>query len=193
VLVVEGRDDYLFFQALLSHLGQATEFEIWEFQGIGKWPPYPAALRVTPGFDQVTSLGIVRDADQDAAATFQSICDALKRANLPVPPQIGVSAPGPPRVAAFVLPDCGSQGMLETLCIRSVAADPAIPCITRFFTCVSRRGLPMPASMDKARVRAFLASRQTPDLLLGHAAHAGHWPWDHPAFEPIKQFLLALL
>jgi hypothetical protein len=36
-----------------------------------------------------------------------------------------------------------------------------------------------------------LASRPRPGLRLGEAAEASIWPWDHPAFEPLKAFLNA--
>jgi hypothetical protein len=44
----------------------------------------------------------------------------------------------------------------------------------------------------KARVQLFLAPRPRVPRLVGEAADAGHWPWEHPAFQPLLTFLRAL-
>jgi hypothetical protein len=72
-----------------------------------------------------------------------------------------------------------------------VGSDSAFSCIEQFFKCVSET-VGSPANMDKARLHAFLASRRKPNLSFQQATIAGYWPWDHPAFEPIIQFLRTL-
>lgn len=82
--------------------------------------------------------------------------------------------------------------MLETLCLQAVVSDPAIKCVDRYLECVAKRMGSLPGNRDKARLHAFLSSRPKPDLLLGQAASAGYFRWDHPAFDHVKQFLLGL-
>lgn len=57
--------------------------------------------------------------------------------------------------------------------------------------------IPISPAVDVTKVHAFLASRYTPNLSLGTAAQKSgredrYWRFDHPAFDPIKQFLRML-
>lgn len=187
-LLVEGRDAEVLFRALLSAQG-LTGIQVQDFGSITELRGFLKALVRAPGFAEVVTLGVVRDAETDAAAAYQSVCGALAHAELPAP---GALAGVLPRTAVFILPDGAAPGMLETVCLESVTGDPATPCLDPFFECVRQQGGTLPGNMVKARLHAFLATRPKPNLLLGQAAHAGYWPWDSPAFEGIKQFLASL-
>ena len=193
-LVVEGKSAERLFSALLSALG-ITEIEIHDFGGTTELRGFLKAFKRTPGFDPgVNSLGIVRDADNDPKAAFQSVRDALSNAELPGPekPDEPVVVEGF-RVAIMVLPDSGTKGTLETVCLSSVVDDPAMECVDRYLECLSSSKLTkLPGNLDKARVQTFLASRSRPGLLLGEAAAKGHWPWDHSAFEQVRAFIQSL-
>jgi len=192
LLLVEGQDAFQFFKALLQHLDLLDKIEIRNYGGVTDWAAYLNTLKVTSGFASVTSIGIVRDAEANASSAFESVCDGLKQAGLHVPSQPGSMTSGRPRIAVFILPDCESSGMLETLCLRAVENDPGTLCVAEYFACLQRKGLSLPTNMPKAQVHAFLASRPKADLLLGQAAHAGYWPWHSQAFDRLKQFLRAL-
>jgi hypothetical protein len=191
LLVVEGTDARVFFDVLLEQMGLAGTVQTQDFGGVNELPLFLRTLPVTSGFSQVTSLGIVRDAEANARSAFQSVCGSLKKAGLSVPHQPRVAARGSPNVAVFVLPDCMNPGMLETLCLQSVEADPIMPCVAKYFECVGANGS-LPNNIDKARLQALLASRSRPGLSLRDATKAGYWPWDSPAFDPLKEFLRAL-
>lgn len=85
-----------------------------------------------------------------------------------------------------------TPGALEDLCLQSVTQDPAMLCVGVYFQCLQKQGLPMPSNLPKARVQAFLASRQEAGKRLGEAAQAGYLPWDDKAFEPVRNFLQQL-
>jgi hypothetical protein len=167
VLVVEGSDAFQFFKALLRHLGLLTEIEIRNSGGVEEWLAYLRTLVGTSGFAEVTSLGVVRDAEANAESAFESVCSGLRQVKLGVPPQPGAITEGNPRVSVFILPDCVNPGMLETLCLQAVRADPAMSCVEEYFQCVQKQGLALPNNLPKAQLHAFLASRPKPDLLLG--------------------------
>ncbi len=82
--------------------------------------------------------------------------------------------------------------MLEDLCLAAVQADPATPCVDAYFTCLQTQTGKLPNNLAKARAHVWLASRPEPDRRLGEAAQSGYWPWADPAFDPLRQFLLAL-
>lgn len=189
VLAVEGHDAFQFFKALLRQLSLLTDIEIRNFGGVDDLSDFLNLLIITPGFDRVTSLGIVRDAETNADSAFQSVRGKLAMAALSVPEHPVSIADGNPKVSVFILPDCENPGMLETLCLRAVSDDMGMACVEEYFNCTKSQGLALPSNMPKAQVQAFLASKPRPGLLLGQAAHEGYWPWDHPALDKIKQFL----
>ena len=191
LVLVEGVDDKFFFEALCQHLG----LNDIQFRKIDGKDNLPKALRVVvndPGFSEVIALGIILDADDDPKATFQSVCSALQKVELPVPTQPMTPAPGPPRVLVMILPDNQSPGALEDVCLRAIARTPAMKCVDKFFCCLRRQGLSLPKSLSKAKVLAYLTSMPEPDKGFRWSAQAGYWDWDHPAFSDLKDFLRSL-
>jgi hypothetical protein len=192
---VEGRDTFPFFMACLRELNLLHVVEIRNMGGIDELDAYLDTLQSISGFNRVTSLGIIRDAEAETAElAFESVCHSLRRAGLPVPTRPMTPTVGEERqVSVFILPDCANPGMLETLCLQAVQADPVMTCVDDYFQCAESRGAVIPTHwLPKARARVFLASRPRPHLLVGQAAHEGYWPWDNPAFDLLKQFLRAL-
>lgn len=188
VLLVEGHDAFQFFKALLRHLNLLSEIEIRNYGGVNDLN-YLETLKITSGFENVASLAIIRDAERNATSAFNSVCNLLRQADFDIPSGPITPTGGFPEISVFILPDCINEGALETLCLQLVQNDPAIPCVNQFFTCIQNSNLPLPGNMVKAKLHTFLSSRERPHLLLGQAAHAGYWPWDHAALTPLKEFL----
>jgi len=189
---VEGPDDSRFLAALLRHKQIEAEFEIRDVEGVNNFNGLLRTLPAVTGFVNVVALGIVRDADQSMQSAFQSACSALKNANLSIPKYPLTIAGKLPRVSVFIWPDCKNTGTLETLCLEAVRDDPAMPCVAQYFECLDSQKVMQPKAIQKAYLHTFLASREKPGLRIGEAAENGYWDWNHPAFDPIKQFLCAL-
>lgn len=109
LLVVEGKEDELFFEALVEHLS-LRDFQIYSAGGKERLRNNLIALAKTPGFSEVVSLGVVRDADENPNAAFQSVRDALKAAGLPTPKRPSQHVGEKPRVAVLILLERTSQG-----------------------------------------------------------------------------------
>ena len=77
-------------------------------------------LSKMPGYQRLKSLGIFRDADQNAKSAFQSVEYYLKASQLASPSKSGQFADGKPRVGIFILPDGVKEGMLEDVCLAAV-------------------------------------------------------------------------
>ena len=192
LLLGEGEDEVRFFRSLLQHLGL---HDIQVAQTGGKRQRIHAFLKALPsfpGFSSLSALGVTCDADGDAHIEFQSICGGLGHAGFSVPGRMGERTTGPLHVSVYVLPDCASEGTLETLCLNSVADDPAAACVDQYFACVEREAKRQPANRWKARVHAWLSSHERPDLRLGEAAERRYWPFDGEAFAPLCAFLRQL-
>lgn len=188
LLVVEGREEQMFFEALNQHLG-LKKIQIMPIGGKEKLRGNLKALVRSPGFPQVVSLAVVRDADEDPDGAFQSVRDALQAAGLPTPEKAFEPVNENPRVAVLILPKADRSGMLEDLCLEAVVQDPAMECVERYFQCLQEKDLTLPHNISKAKVQVFLASRPKAGLRLGEAAQAGYWPWDAEAFHQVKNFL----
>jgi len=189
-LIVEGNDEARFFGALLRHLNVA-DLQIQNAEGNRNFGAFLKAVADMPDFDRVAWLGVVRDAEADPSAALASILDALSRAGLPRPARLDGPRDAVPQTDILILPDNVSPGMLETLCLRSVEADPALECVEGLFDCLRDRGLPVPRHLEKARLQAFLATRSNPARLLGEASDQGVWPWQSNALSIVRAFVLA--
>lgn len=194
LITVEGKDELNLLSALKDQLG-IGDIEIRCLGGRYSFSTKLKSLMITPGFISVVSLGVMRDANSNASATFQSVCDALRNAGLPVPTQPLTRAKadrGKPQVVVLIVPHGASKGMLEDICLQSMGKDPAMACVEAYFKCLARNLGKLPSNLSKAKVHAFLSSREQPDLRLGEAAKAGYWPWTHQAFDQLRQFLSLL-
>ena len=191
LLIVEGKEDELFFSAFCHHLG-LNDIQVLSIGGKTNLPSNLKALKKATNFSQVTALGIIRDADEDANAAFQSVCSALQHAGLPKPPKPMTPSSERPRVSVMILPDNQSPGALEDICLKAIAGTPAMRCVDEFFCCLQRHHLPPSKNLSKAKVLAYLTSLPEPDKRLGESAQSGYWNWDHPAFSDLKDFLRSL-
>jgi hypothetical protein len=191
LLAVEGIDPFGFFLSLLKSMGLSGTIEVRNFGGNGDLAARLKALASMSSFQRVRSLGIVRDAETNAAGAFAAVQGALRRAQLPVPRSQAAVAEGPPRVTVFILPDRETPGMIETLCLRAVAGDPVMRCVDEFLTCSRQAGAPL-GNETKARFHAFLASRDKPGQPLRHAVAKSYFPLEDAAFQPLREFLQSL-
>ncbi len=189
LLVVEGKEEEVFFGALIKHLG-LQKVQIIPIGGKKNLRQNLKILAKSPQFkNAVVAMGIVRDADDNPAAAFQSVSDALQAAGLSVPESPSMPAGNTPKITIMILPEGGASGMLEDLCLKAVENDNARICVEQYFQCLQQKGLSFPRNMSKARVQVFLASRSESGKRLGEAAEAGYWPWDNQAFAEVKKFI----
>ncbi len=191
LLLVEGEDEVNFLQALLHH-EEITGVAVREVGGKDQFPARFDFLKNDGAFHRLEALGVVRDADADAAGTFQSVTGILRRNALPVPQEIGAFTQGGHlRVGVFVMPGGQASGMLEDLCLRTVADHPVTACVEEYVACLEGRQVE-PANGSKCRAYAFLAAMKEPVARVGIGAQRGYWNLDHPALGELRAFLTRL-
>ena len=191
LLLVEGIDEVRLFEALAKNIG-AEDVQIRDYQGKGNLRRFLGVLPQIPGYSELESIAVTRDADDDGDNAAQSVRDALGAAGFPVPDSPLESAnDGRINVRYLIIPPNGGTGALEDVCLASVDEDPAMVCVESYFGCIERSALdgPMEKWIAKAKVHAFLSSRENPALRLGEAAERGLWSFDAPAFDPLKSVL----
>ncbi|MGC8785609.1 MAG: DUF3226 domain-containing protein [Armatimonadota bacterium] len=190
LVVVEGKDDERFFSALLRQIG-LTDVQCIGLGGkdeMGKTETWRAVV-ATPGFAELEALAIVRDADDNPQGAFQSVKDTLRNVGLSPPSAPFRIQQGTPKVCVIILPDVGSKGELEDLCLQSLAGEPVMECVEQFWECVQQREKHPPRKVSKAKLHAYLSCRREPGRRLGEAAEAGDIPLGSQAFDRVKQAL----
>jgi hypothetical protein len=156
--------------------------------------PVLKTLRTTePSFENVTSLGIIRDADDNDKDAFKSVQGALKAANLPCPKKPLVPAGISPKVSVMILPPGALRGALEDMCLASAEDDTAMSCVDDYFACLAAKGIEADKKdVSKAKAQVFLASRKELSSSVGIAARKGYWPFQANAFDAVKTFLQSM-
>ncbi len=187
-LLVEGRTDVDVFAALLARSGR-DDVHVIEYGGKTRLAARLRALALDDDFKRTCRwLGVVRDADDDEAATVQSIHGALAQAGLPLGATGAGAASGLPKVQVIVLPGDGGPGELEDVIWRAIAAsnpDLAV-CVDEYLDCMRPDGV-RATDLAKARVYAFVAALTRPDRPLGATARAsdGPLPLDSPVLQEL--------
>ena len=190
-LLVEGNDQRNFFEALIRHLS-LSDIQLQDYGGGDELRVFLPAFVKAPSFDSITSLGIVRDAEESAQSAFQSVQGSLGKVNLPVPANAEKRQSGKPDISVLILPDNNSTGMLESLLCRTFKGSEVDRCIDDFFTCAKSSPNTSITNPDKARAFAFLTTKPNPHHSVGIAAHQGVWNLNHEAFDGVRDFLQAL-
>ncbi len=195
LLVVEGKDESNLFNALLKALA-IRQVQVVDLGGKEKFAVELPLLMGLDGFGRVDALGFVRDAEENLAeSAFASLCTTLKKNHLPAPAEKGEVIVGPPKISIFIMPDNQGSGMLENLCLRTLAGQPVERCINDYLACLVECIHPTERPFfneSKARVQAYLASRAPLVNSMGVGALKGYWDFDNPCFADLRRFLCLL-
>ena len=200
LLLVEGKDEELFFRALVDQrlASGAAKPQVIQLGGKDRFGHQLRGVAPDIRDYPVVSVGVVRDADEHPTGALHSVCDALGAAGFPIPASHGEVVGTGPRVGVFVMPDGQSPGALEALCRGSVEQSPAGSCVGQYLDCLhdrdswGRETTRNAAQRDKAFAHAYLASRKDPVARVGEGAQQGVWDFGHRAFQPLIEFLLQL-
>jgi hypothetical protein len=164
------------------------------FLGKDRLREFLSEVKKRPEFTQerVSAIAVVRDADSDENAAFASVRDSLQINGFAPCPSCNGEVVGTERkVGILVIGPNDGQGMIEDLCLKSVAGRPEFDCVESYFRCITEKSGRGNFS-SKARIRVWMASHVDYELYVGKAAEAGYWPWESPVFEPLRKFLREL-
>lgn len=195
LLLVEGKDEIAFFQSLLKKYNLRDDTQIIEAGGVERFKSELPALINRTGFsDNVTSIALIRDADTNFDAAFQSACAVLANNGFSVPQKAqNFSNEGEIKVGIFIMPGTPEDGtMLEDLCLKTKCEDPVMNCIDQFFECVKSNVTEPPRNLAKAKVQVYLATKPKIVNSLGLGAQKSYWDLDHHCLLDLKNFLLEL-
>lgn len=195
LLAVEGKDECNFFESLLRN-ERMNGIQLVDIGGKDKFQIELPLLTKLEGFRNIEAIGFIRDAeDLIADAAFKSVCETLRKNNLPVPASINGLADDKPKIGIFIMPDNQSRGTLESLCLLSLQGQKIKDCINDYLSCFypdMNQSEKDKFNEPKSRVLSYLASRAPIVNSLGLGAQNGYWDFSRGCFDEIKKFLHAL-
>lgn len=189
VLAVEGKDEKNFFDAILKHLG-IHDILIEDVMGKTQFKDKLPALIKRPDLsNSIELLAIIRDADENAQSTFDSVYDVVaNKLGYNPPNQTGQFSEGSPKIGIFIMPGNAQTGMLEDLCLQTVQEHPAMQCVNLFSECVSHLST-LPDNWAKTKAQTFLAAMPEIVNSVGLGAQKGYWNFDSHILDPLRIFL----
>ena len=197
-MIVEGHSDLFFYAAFLHHMGRLPGVYIQEFQGKSKILNRELLGDfITPKLlAEKSSIGILLDADENAAGTVQSIRSHLKAlTGRDVPEGQWHDATGEARLGFFVAPEPTLTGEIETLAWNAFQADDKHTqmkrAVAEYLEKMAELGWKV-HSRDKGRIGAFLSAAYDEDPRLGAGAREGRFDFDLPGFDRLRTFLSIL-
>ena len=194
LLLVEGRDEVNLFRALIRDcLDDDPRIQVIDAGGKDKFSRNLRAIQTAAmAVPALQSIGVVRDADNDAGAAFDSVCDGIRSVNYEPPLNHGEFSNGMPAVGVFIVPDGTEPGAVETLCRRSRQGSATAACVDEYLKCLEERHASRSTNADKSFAHAYLAAMDEPLARVGEGALQGVWDFAAPAFAPLAQFVRQL-
>jgi hypothetical protein len=187
LLLVEGRDDERFFTAFLKKKN-INNIHIEIYEGKENLPTVLKSLHVRPGYSTLTSVAIVRDADEEKGEiVFEKIKILLKKTDLSIPQNFAEFTHQNPRIGIFVLPGKNKTGELEDILLESISNSPLMEPVKTFISSIKE--LNSIKKIAKSHLYAWLSSQNPPDLRLGQAANNGLFDFNHLAFDELADFI----
>jgi len=204
VVLCEGPSDKAILSTLIKRNNLDVTVEAYDGKDnlknhleLVKTRPHDPKYPNRPTYREITTLAVIRDADENGKGAFTSVRATLENmdfVNLPAQnSEFSGEAPGTresKRTGIFILGHEG-RGAIEDLCLASIDDRPEFSCLDDYFKCRQQAGFAEPGA--KARVRVWLVSH--PDFEFFTQSVVGeerYWGWDHPAFGSLTKFLMAM-
>ena len=191
LLLVEGRDEFHLFEQLVeSCFSDRPGIQVMDIGGkttLGRnLKTVHTAARSRPS---LRAIGIVRDADASAAASFQSVRDHVQQADYTPPPTHAEFSDKSPSIGIFIVPDGSAPGAIETVCRRSAQDAEAARCVAAYMDCLEEHDALNSNNPDKTFTHAYLAATSDPVARVGEGALQSVWNFQSPAFANLRNFI----
>ena len=195
LLLVEGRDEVNLFEKFVQHCldDDAQSVQVLEVGGKDQFRRHLALIKTDArARPNLRAIGVVRDADDSARSSFQSVCDGIRSVGYEPPGAHGEFSNAELPIGVFIVPDGSRGGAIETLCRESVRAESAANCVDEYLACLTRHAALRSRNEDKTFTHAYLAALEDPTARVGEGAQQGVWDFHSQAFEGLSRFIRAL-
>ena len=204
LILCEGADAYYFLVSFLNsgvptpdkHLSE--DIQVINFGGINDLQNFLLVLRGMDGFEDVTNILIIRDAEKDYCAAVQSVISSLNNA--------GFDAPNSPmkwekvnniKIGYLLFPSCNNieeSGTLEDLCLNILVDDKLkekMNDINVFLdNCSKNYGEKYPRKYKNKLYLYLNSSDKYVGLKVGEAAKVGAFNWNAKELQNLRNFII---
>ena len=206
LILCEGEDEKQFLIAYLNskerkaediRFGEAVQVE--NFGGNEELKRGLAVTRRTPGFADLRTLLIIRDAERDAYIAEKEILTALRTEEYAVPTEMGAwSQNGLPYTAYLLFPSLGKElenGTLEDLCMELIREEyrpkQVMPRIAAFMNDLKDDGMRTYQHDFKSKIHSFFSVTDPfVGLKIGESARAGAFDWNSKRLSRLNSCLM---
>ncbi len=196
-LLVEGIDDYHVMMAICRREEIAESFDVVDSGG---FPDILEKAKLRFKTSNLTTLGIVVDADMDQSVRWKELKRLLEHTGYEVPddlPSQGLilSPPAKIRVGVWLMPNNRSCGMLEDFLKFAVSPnDGLLPMVEQHISEIERMELQRYKSVhrQKAVIHSWLALHDPPGTPLGLAITRRFFTNNHPYYNDFVGWLNVL-
>ena len=205
LILCEGRDEENFLLSWLnsdelsSEPGFSGEIQIFNFEGNSDLSRQLEKYRKMDGFDSLTHLMIIRDAEQDVEGAIKSIQSALENNGFQIPkePYQWIYDDKNDLYIGFLLfPTCDKNpttGTLENLCLKILSKSDAPTCMEEVDTFLKRleteHGKIFTHKFKTQLHTYFAVSDDYVGMKIGEAAKAEALDWSSSELEPLRNFV----
>ena len=193
LLLVEGKDEINLFTGLIKcRFPNNENATIVQIEQVGKSEfrrNFGSIVLSAQKSASLKAIGIVRDADGDASAAFDSVCDGVRNFGYEPPQRHGHFSDQTPGIGVFITPDGEAQGAIETICRRSVMDSDAGRCVEAYLNCLKEYDSLLSSSCDKSFAHAYLSALRDPVARVGEGALQGAWNFGSQEFAGLYQFI----
>jgi hypothetical protein len=137
----------------------------------------------------IRALGLMKDADSNPRAAWDSCVGVLRRCELPTPRRVATLATGEISAAVMIVPSMSRHGAIEELCVPSFE-EAMLACVDGYIACLG--AAVRPQDTGKARMQAYLAGLPQVPRDLKLAADRGALDMTSSAFDELRSFVHAL-
>ena len=192
LLLVEGKDEVNLLGRLIKDClkDDGQGIQILDVGSKDNFRPNLRGIKVAAqARPTLRSIGVIRDADDNANGSFDSVCGSLRSAGYEPPAAHAEFSDATPSIGVFIVPDGSQSGAIETLCRRSVEGEDAAKCADEYMECLKTHDALQSKNADKTFTHAYLAAMRDPVARVGEGAQQGVWDFQSPAFDALSQFV----
>ena len=209
LILCEGRDEENFLISWLNsdelsdEPGFSNEIQVLNFEGNSDLSRQLEKYRKMDGFDNLTHLMIIRDAEHDSDGAVKSIQSALSNNGFQVPEesyQWICDNDNDLYIGFLLFPACDKNptaGTLEDLCLKILAKSDASTCMEEVNIFLERLEKEHGKNFShkfKTQLHAYFAvSDDYVGMKIGEAAGAKAFNWSSSELEPLKNFVLNMI
>ncbi len=201
LLLCEGKDaeifliNYLESEALAQDKRFFNDIQVWDFGGNEELDSFLMNLKNMDGFDKVTSLAIIRDAEKDFAKACCDVTRSLSKSGIVSPEAYGtwIRDTTGLNVGYLLFPLNNGAGTLEDLCLQILSENNSkdvLLSIDAFLATMESSYGRNYHRKHKNKLHTYLASSdEYVSMPLGLASKAGAFNWNSDYLTPLKSFL----